>query len=49
MPAPPVTVAAPLMREITEWSEFTGQFAPADFVELRARVGGYLRARPEGS
>lgn len=40
--APPVTVAQPLKRQITEFSEFTGQFTPVDYVELRARVGGYL-------
>ncbi|MGE5548656.1 MAG: efflux RND transporter periplasmic adaptor subunit [Solirubrobacterales bacterium] len=41
-PAPPVTVSAPLKREITDWNEFTGQFAPVDYVEVRARVSGYL-------
>jgi RND family efflux transporter MFP subunit len=41
--APPaVTVSAPLQREITEWDEFTGQFAAVDYVEVRARVSGYL-------
>jgi RND family efflux transporter MFP subunit len=40
--APPVTVAQPLKRQITDWSEFTGQFTPVDYVELRARVSGYL-------
>jgi membrane fusion protein, multidrug efflux system len=39
---PPVTVSAPLQRPIVEWDEFTGQFAAVDFVELRARVSGYL-------
>lgn len=39
---PPVTVAQPLRRQITDWSEFTGQFTPVDYVELRARVSGYL-------
>jgi RND family efflux transporter MFP subunit len=41
-PAPPVTVSVPLAREVTEWTEFTGQFAAVDYVELRARVSGYL-------
>ena len=42
-PAPPaVTVSAPLHQEIIEWDEFTGQFAAVDYVELRARVSGYL-------
>jgi RND family efflux transporter MFP subunit len=41
--APPaVTVSAPLQQEITEWDEFTGQFAAIDYVEIRARVSGYL-------
>ncbi|OAN48943.1 efflux RND transporter periplasmic adaptor subunit [Magnetospirillum moscoviense] len=40
--APPVTVSAPVKRSVTEWLEFTGQFAAVDHVELRARVGGYL-------
>src|SRR4051794_34264888 len=41
--APPlVTVSQPLQREITEWDEFTGQFAAVEFVEIRSRVSGYL-------
>ena len=41
--APPaVTVSTPLQKEITEWDEFTGQFAAVDYVEIRARVSGYL-------
>ena len=39
---PAVTVSAPLQKEITEWDEFTGQFAAIDYVEVRARVSGYL-------
>ncbi|HLO75677.1 MAG TPA: efflux RND transporter periplasmic adaptor subunit [Magnetospirillum sp.] len=39
---PPVTVAQPAKRQITEWNEFTGQFTPVDYVEVRARVAGYL-------
>ena len=42
MAPPAVTVAHPLEREITEWSEYTGQFAAVEYVELRARVSGYL-------
>src|SRR5579859_6260654 len=42
-PAPPaVTVSTPLQKEIVEWQEFTGQFAAVDYVEVRARVSGYL-------
>src|SRR5579862_8336140 len=39
---PPVTVSQPLQHEVVEWDEFTGQFAAVDYVELRARVSGYL-------
>ncbi len=41
---PPVEVAAPLVRPVVEWDEFTGRFAAAERVELRARVSGYLEA-----
>ncbi|WP_373089056.1 efflux RND transporter periplasmic adaptor subunit [Sneathiella sp.] len=41
--APAVTVAIPLQREIVEYTEFTGQFAPVEYVELRSRVSGYLQ------
>lgn len=43
-PPPPVTVASPLQQEVVEYDEFTGQFAPVEFVELRARVSGYLQS-----
>ena len=39
---PPVTVASPLSRSVTDWSEYTGQFTAVDYVEVRARVSGYL-------
>jgi RND family efflux transporter MFP subunit len=39
---PPVTVSQPLQKEVTEWDEYTGQFAAVDYVEIRARVSGYL-------
>ncbi|HLH90640.1 MAG TPA: efflux RND transporter periplasmic adaptor subunit [Xanthobacteraceae bacterium] len=41
-PPPAVTVSTPLQKEIVEWQEFTGQFAAVDYVEVRARVSGYL-------
>ena len=42
-PAPPaVTVSQPIQRELVEWDEYTGQFAAKEFVEIRARVSGYL-------
>src|SRR5436190_6100030 len=41
--APPaVTVSQPLQRELVEWDEYTGQFAAKEYVEIRARVSGYL-------
>ena len=41
-PAPPVTVSHPLEHEVVEWDDYTGQFAAVEYVELRARVSGYL-------
>src|SRR5581483_8301252 len=41
-PPMPVTVSKPLVQQITEWDEFTGQFEAVDSVEIRARVSGYL-------
>ena len=42
-PAPPaVTVSQPIQRELVEWDEYTGQFAATEYVEIRARVSGYL-------
>jgi RND family efflux transporter MFP subunit len=43
-PPPPVTVAKPLVKELREWRDFTGQFAAPDAVEIRARVSGYLES-----
>ena len=41
-PPPPVTVSHPLQKDVTEWDEFTGQFQAVDYVEIRARVSGWL-------
>jgi RND family efflux transporter MFP subunit len=41
-PLPVVTVSRPLLREITEWDEYTGRFDAVEAVEVRARVAGYL-------
>jgi RND family efflux transporter MFP subunit len=41
-PPPEVTVAKPLSREITEYSEFTGNTKAVEKVDVRARVSGYL-------
>jgi len=39
---PPVTVAQPVKRTITEWDEFTGRFEAIEEVQVRARVGGFV-------
>jgi membrane fusion protein, multidrug efflux system len=41
-PPPPVTVALPLQKKITEWDEYTGRFAATAAVEVRARVSGFI-------
>ncbi|WP_119301340.1 efflux RND transporter periplasmic adaptor subunit [Dongia deserti] len=41
-PAPPVTVANPIHKEIVEWDEYPGQFRAVDAIDVRARVSGYL-------
>ena len=41
-PPPQVTVAAPMLKEIVEWNEYTGQFQAVEEVEIRSRVSGYL-------
>jgi len=43
-PAPTVTVAKPLIKDMEEWSDFTGQFEARESVEVRARVSGYLES-----
>jgi RND family efflux transporter MFP subunit len=41
-PAPKVSVARPLVREIVEWDEYTGRIQALDAVEVRPRVSGYV-------
>jgi membrane fusion protein, multidrug efflux system len=41
-PPPPVTVAQPLQKSITEWDEYTGRFEAVARVEVRARVSGFV-------
>ncbi len=41
-PPPPVTVARPLQKTITEWDEYTGRFVAVETVEVRARVSGFI-------
>lgn len=40
--APQVTVARPLVKTITDWDRYVGQFEAIDHVELKPRVSGYL-------
>ncbi|HTA99444.1 MAG TPA: efflux RND transporter periplasmic adaptor subunit [Bradyrhizobium sp.] len=40
--APPVTVAQPTRRTVTDWDEFTGRFDAVEEVQVRARVGGFV-------
>jgi multidrug efflux system membrane fusion protein len=40
-PQPPmITVAAPLIRQVSEWDDYVGRFAPSRAVEIRPRVAG---------
>jgi multidrug efflux system membrane fusion protein len=41
-PPLPVTVAAPMVKEVTEWEDFVGRFEAVDSVEVRPRASGYL-------
>ncbi|SDJ66940.1 RND family efflux transporter, MFP subunit [Bradyrhizobium sp. Rc2d] len=43
-PPPPVTVAQPVKRTVTDWDEFTGRFEAIDEVQVRARVGGFVNS-----
>nr|WP_246703329.1 MULTISPECIES: efflux RND transporter periplasmic adaptor subunit [unclassified Rhizobium] len=42
-PAPPVTVAKPIVRDVVDSDEFIGRFQAVDEVSVRSRVGGYLQ------
>ncbi|MBX9656762.1 efflux RND transporter periplasmic adaptor subunit [bacterium] len=46
--APPSTidvkVAVPITHRIVEWDEYTARLEPIEFVEVRARVGGFLQS-----
>jgi RND family efflux transporter MFP subunit len=42
--APPVTVAQPVKRTVTDWDEFTGRFDAVFQVQVRPRVGGFITA-----
>jgi len=43
-PPPAVTVAKPVTKKVTERDEYVGRFVAFDYVEVRARVSGYLEA-----
>ncbi|HKR90843.1 MAG TPA: efflux RND transporter periplasmic adaptor subunit [Novosphingobium sp.] len=41
-PDPVVQTAHPLVREVTEWDDYIGRFAPSKTVEVRPRVSGAI-------
>ena len=41
-PAPEVTVATPLVRDVLDWDDYVGRFESIDDVEVKPRVSGYL-------
>src|SRR6202162_5699426 len=41
-PAPEVTVARVIERQVRDWDEFTGRFQAPEVVEIRPRVSGYI-------
>src|SRR6185295_6267299 len=43
-PAPQVSVASALERNVTEWDEFTGRLEAVQSVEVRPRVTGYIES-----
>jgi RND family efflux transporter MFP subunit len=43
-PAPAVTVARPVQRNVTEYIEMTGSVSSIETVEIRARVAGFLKS-----
>jgi RND family efflux transporter MFP subunit len=43
-PPPQVTIAKPTSKKIADQDEYVGRFVAVEFVEVRARVPGYLEA-----
>ncbi|WP_419813778.1 efflux RND transporter periplasmic adaptor subunit [Glacieibacterium sp.] len=41
-PPPAVSVAVPLLRQVDEWDDYIGRFAPSKAVDIRPRVSGAL-------
>jgi RND family efflux transporter MFP subunit len=42
-PAPSVTVAQPLVRQVTDWDDYVGRFEAVQSIEVRPRATGYLQ------
>lgn len=43
-PVATVGIAAPLSRDVTQWDDYVGRFAPSQAVEIRPRVSGAITA-----
>jgi RND family efflux transporter MFP subunit len=41
-PPPEVSTIQPVVKEVTEWDDFTGRLEPVKSVEVRGRVSGWL-------
>ena len=50
-PPPEATFAKAVAREVVDWDEYPGRLEAVEFVEVRARVGGFIESAPfeEGS
>jgi membrane fusion protein, multidrug efflux system len=44
MPVPTLGVATPLARDVVQWDDYVGRFAPSQAVEVRPRVAGQIVA-----
>jgi RND family efflux transporter MFP subunit len=42
-PAPEVTIAAVVGRDVTDWDEFTGRFEAVNTVDVKPRISGYVQ------
>lgn len=40
---PPVSVSAPVARQVVDWDEFVGRFEAIQTVEVRPRISGYVQ------
>ena len=45
-PAPKVSIAEVIVREITPWEEYTGRIEAKEMVQIRPRVGGVIEDIP---